>query len=445
MEVVPPTRYVDSGDGLIAYQVVGDGPLDLVYLTGATSHVDVRWDWVGAAGFLRRLASFSRLILFDRRGTGVSDRLGTEALPTWEEWADDLRVVLDAVGSERAAIFAVLDAGPMAMLFAASHPDRTTALVLGNTAARYRADDDYPCGHRPEVIERILAAMATTWGTEAAAVAASPTTADDPTARAWLAKYMRASATPAATAAQWRSVFDGDFRSVLPVIRVPTLVLSRTGYLPATVGMGRYLAEHVPEAELVLLPGADSMYYADDAEAIADTIEEFLTGVRPHRAPDRILATVLFTDLVESTRHAASRGDAEWRRTLDQHDAVSRREVEAHNGRLVKLTGDGLVATFPAPGRAIQCALSLRSAAAGLGLDLRAGLHTGEVEVRGDDIGGIAVHTAARVQSAADPGEILVSRTVVDLVAGSSLTFGDRGDHELKGVPGTWRLFAVRG
>ena len=439
----PTTRYADGGRGLIAYQVVGDGPIDLVYLTGSTSNVDVRWEQPEAAEFLERLASFSRLILFDRRGTGVSDRTATDAFPTWEEWADDLRVVLDVVGSERAAIFTMLDAGPMAMLFAASHPDRTTALVLGNTSARYAADDDYECGLPPAVVDHAVTRIEATWGTESAAVAVSPSIAGNEGFIAWLAKYMRASATPTATAAQWRSVYDSDFRPVLPSIQVPTLVLSRERYVPATADMGRYLAEHIPNATFVLLPGSDSMYYSVGSEAILDAVEEFLTGAPPHSEPDRVLATVLFTDVVESTRQAAAMGDKKWRRTLDEHDAITRREIERHRGRLIKLTGDGTVATFDAPGRAIRCALALRTATSGLGLQLRSGLHTGEVELRGEDIGGISVHTAARVGAAADAGEVLVSRTVVDLVAGSSFTFADRGEHELKGVPGTWRLFTV--
>ncbi|MGH9185459.1 MAG: adenylate/guanylate cyclase domain-containing protein [Acidimicrobiales bacterium] len=444
MRSAPETQYAQGRDGLLAYQVVGQGPVDLVFLSGVTSHVDLRWDTPANDHFLRRLASFSRVIAFDRRGTGASDRLASDVLPTWEEWAEDLTVVVDAAGSKSAVIFGVLDGGPMAMVFAATHPDRTTALVLGNTTARYLAAEDYACGVSPEAAEGLVQAVEDGWGSADFAVMASPSLRGDVSGAAWFAKYMRASSSPKAAAAQLRSVFQLDVRDALPSIRVPTLVLHRRSFPLVGVDHGRYLAEHIVDATFVELPGSDSMFFSD-GDVVADAIEEFLTGVRPRRDPDRVLATVLFTDLVDSTRRAVAAGDHAWRGVLDQHDAMSRAEVDQHRGRLVKATGDGIVATFDSPGRAIYCALALRHRLKAVGLEMRAGLHTCEVELRGDDIGGIGVHTSARVQACAGSGEVLVSRTVVDLVAGSNIAFEDRGEHELKGVPGTWRLFAVQG
>ena len=439
----PETRYATSPGGLIAYQVMGDGPIDLVYMSGGTSHIDVRWESPVFARFFERLASFSRLILFDRRGTGASDPIPLDATPTWEEWADDLRAVLDAAGSERAAIFATLDGGPMAMVFAATQPERITALILGNTTAKLIATDDYPFGLSSEQYEAWLKLAEDGWGTEGFAESVSPSLAADPRMRAWFAKYMRASASPRTYVAQTRAIATLDVREVLSSIRVPTLVLHRRdlALLPQS---GRYLAEHIPGAKLVEIAGSDSiLFHGPDADLVIDSVEEFLTGARRVPEPDRVLATILFTDLVGSTSRAAEMGDRKWRQLLDQHDELARAEIERSRGRLLKTTGDGVLATFDAPGRAIRCTLALREAIQSLGLSMRAGLHSGEVELRGDDVGGIAVVIAARVSALADAEEVLVSRTVADLVAGSGIHFGDRGAHSLKGVPGEWQLLHV--
>ena len=435
--------YARGDDGQIAYQVFGEGRLDLVSLAGSTGHIDIRWESPAFARFYERLASFSRVILFDRRGNGASDRISRDAIPTWEEWADDFRVVMDAAGSGRAAILAHLDAGPMGMMFAASHPDRTIALVLANTTARTLVDDDYPQGLSREAAETILEMIEAGWGTEAFAEAASPDLKTDPRARAWFAKYMRASASPSMVAAQLRPILELDLRAVLQSIRVPTLVLHRREYALTPLAQGRYLAEHIPGAKFVELEGADSSLTYGDAERALDVIEEFLTGVRRHGSSDRVLATVLFTDIVDSTGRAAELGDRRWRELLDRHDAVARDEIERGRGQLWKTTGDGVLATFDGPGRAIRCAIAIGDALRQIGLTIRAGLHAGEVELRDDDVGGIAVHTAARVAALANPEEVLVSRTVADLVAGSDIQFADRGTHSLKGVPGEWNVFAA--
>jgi len=442
--MVPETCYVDSPGGLIAYQVLGDGPIDLVYLSGATSHVDVRWEAPPAARFLRRLATFSRLILFDRRGTGASDPVSISALPTWEEWADDLRLVLDAVGSERAAIFAVLDAGPMAMLFAATAPERTRALVLGNTTARTRAAADYSAGFSDDYAEALLDQFARGWGTEEFTHVVNPSLGSDPVLRSWYAKYMRASATPRMATAQLRTILDLDVRSVLPTISAPTLVIHRRDFAFGHVDQARHLAEHIPGARFLELPGADASPFTPDSDAMVDVVEEFLTGVPTAPAADRVLVTILITDLVASTERAAEVGDRRWRSVLDRYDDITRREVGTRRGAVLKSTGDGHVVIFDSPGRAIQSAVAVRDAVArDLGLSVRAGIHTGEAERRGEDYGGIAMHIAARISAHAAPGEVLVSRTVGDLVTGSETSLRDRGEHELRGVPGTWGLFAV--
>lgn len=441
--MIPATRYAETANGLIAYQVVGDGPMDLVYLSGATSHIDVRWEAPLAAAFLRRLASFSRLILFDRRGTGASDAVPIDALPTWEEWADDLRIVLDTVGSERAALFAVLDAGPMAMLFAATSPDRTRALVLGNTTAKALVAPDYPAGLTAERGEALLHLFSERWGTEDFADDVNARLAADPRMRSWFAKYMRASATPRVAAAQFRAFLEMDIRSVLPTIGVPTLVLHRREFAFAGLDQGRYIADHVPGARLMELPGADASLFADP-EVVLDAVEVFLTGLHGAATADRVLVTVMFTDLVDSTARAVSVGDRVWRSVLDRFDDLTRDAVAAGRGTVLKSTGDGHVAVFDSPGRAIKCASAVRDAVTSeLGLQVRAGIHTGEAERRGDDYSGIAMHVAARIAALAAPGDILVSRTVGDLVTGSGIELTSRGEHELRGVPGSWQLLAV--
>lgn len=443
----PTTKFAKLGNDRIGYQVLGDGPVDLVFLTGMSSHVDLRWEEPLNEYFLHRLASFSRLILFDRRGTGVSDPVPFDHLPTWEEWADDMRVVFDAVGSERAAIMASLDGGPMAMLFAATYPERTAALVLAHTGAKYVRTEDYPHGFTPEVAEQLLHMVEELWGTEGFVSIAAPSRSQDEGFRQRYGRYLRAAARPREAAAQLRNVLSADVRPILPLIHCPTLVLNRSGYPLVTMDHARYLAEHIPDARLVELPGTDGVLVTEHASEILDRIEEFLSGIPGGSEPDRVLATVLFTDIVSSTDRAASMGDRRWKAVLEAHDDITRDQVARFQGRFIESTGDGVLATFDRPGRAIRAAWAIQESIRALGIDIRAGLHAGEIELREGRhrVGGIAVHIAARVMATAAPGEILVSSTVKDLVAGSGVEFSDRGVHDLKGVPGGWRLFAVEG
>jgi class 3 adenylate cyclase len=445
--VRPTTRFATLGNDRVAYQVLGEGPVDLVFLTGMSSHLDLRWEEPLNEYFLHRLASVGRLILFDRRGAGVSDPVPTDHLPTWEEWADDMRVVLDAVGSETATIMAWLDGGPMAMLFAATYPERTAALVLAHTAARYVRADDYPQGLAPEVAEQLFQTVAQLWGTEEFVSIAAPSRSGDEGFRQRYARYLRAAARPREAAAQLRNLLSADVRHVLPLIQCPTLVLNRTGYQLVTTAHARYLAEHIPNARLVELPGTDGVLVTEHVGEILDSIEEFLSRVPGGSVPDRVLATVLFTDIVGSTDRAAAMGDRRWKALLETHDEITRDQIARFQGRFIESTGDGVLATFDRPGRALRAAGAIQDAIRTLGIDIRAGLHAGEIELRegGHRVGGIAVHIAARVAAIALPGEIMVSSTVKDLVAGSGVEFRDRGVHDLKGVPGAWRLFAVEG
>jgi class 3 adenylate cyclase len=395
------------------------------------------------ARFFERLASFSRLILFDRRGAGASDPVPLDALPTWEDWTDDLRVVLDTVGSERAAIFAERDAGVVGMLFAATHPHRVSALVLGNTSAKYREGADYPAGHSPEAAEALVQTIGESWGTERIVSLAMPSLEVDKAFSRWAAKFQRAAVTPRMAATYFRYVLGLDARWVLPLIRVPTLVLHRTDYALLAVQHGRYLAEHIADARLIEIPGRDGYFFAEAADEVLDHIEEFLTGVRRRAASDSVLATVLFTDMVGATERAVALGDRAWRDLLDRHHVLVRQQLARFRGREIDTTGDGFLVAFDGPTRAIHCAAGIRDAVRALGMETRAGLHAGECELIGDKVGGIAVHTAARVMAEAAPGEILVSSTVKDLVAGSGIRFRPRGVHALRGVPGAWALFAV--
>jgi len=441
--VQPETKYARLGRDRIAYQVLGEGPPDLVLTSGSFGHVDMAWEDPGIALFFRTLASFSRLILFDRRGTGASDPIPIDSLPPWESYAQDLAAVLDEVGSEQAALLTQVDAGPMAMFFAGTKPERTRALILANATARYLATDDYPIGVPVEVAEAVLAQVDQLWGTEAMVTMQAPSRAGDTRFRRWLARFQRTNASPRAVLAFLRASFEMDASSILPLIQAPTLVLHRRDCQLVPVTHGRYLAERIPGATLVELPGTELTLFWETPEVALDHIEQFLTGVRRVAEPTRVLATVLFTDIVGSTQRAGELGDRRWRELLNVHDELTARLVEEFGGRLVKTTGDGILATFEGPGRAIHCAVALREELAGIGVQLRAGLHTGEVELRDDDVGGIAVHVAARVMAAADPGEILVSRTVRDLVAGSDVTLADRGMYLLKGIDGDWQLLAV--
>jgi class 3 adenylate cyclase len=442
---IPETRFAKLGDDRIAYQVVGEGPPDLLWLGGLGEPIDSRWDYPPCASFVRRLASFSRLIMLDRRGVGGSDPVSSQALPSWEAWADDALTVLDAVGSERATILGTIQGGPTAILFAATRPDRTQALILVNTAARFRQADDYPWGLTQEELEAAAEFVVEHWGTEAAASMGAPSHADDPVFRRWMAKMCRMSCSPREMATYMRQDNPTDVRQVLPSIQVPTLVLHRSDAPFFTIDQGRYLAEHIPGARFASVSGADLPIYIKPNARILAEIEEFVTGGGPSVRTDRALAAILFTDIVGSTERAAALGDRRWSSLLGSHDVVAQAIIDQHGGRLVKLTGDGVLAIFDGPGRAIQCGFALRDALDPLGITIRAGLHTGEVELRGDDIGGIGVHVATRVLEHAEPGEVLVSAAVPLLVAGSGVEFEDRGDYELKGVPETWRLYAVEG
>jgi class 3 adenylate cyclase len=441
--VQPETTYARLGEDRIAYQVLGEGP-DLVLTMGAFGHVDLQWEDPATAVFLRRLASFSRLILFDRRGTGASDPLPEPTPPPWEGYAEEVTAVMDAVGSRRAALMATTaEAGPMALFFAATRPERTSALVLGNATAKYVAADDYPIGIPPERADAIISRVEDTWGTAEPVATAIPSRAGDERFRRWVARMQRSMASPRTVHVFLRALFQVDVRPLLPLVQAPVLVLHRRDFPLLPIEHGRYLAEHLPNARLVELPGADGPLTWEHPELTLGHIEEFLTGVRQHVPTTRVLATVLFTDIVGSTERAATLGDRRWRELLQVHDDLSRRLVEQWDGRVVKTTGDGLLATFDGPGRAIACAVTLREQLGDIDLRLRAGLHAGEVELRGDDVGGIAVHIAARIMAEADPGEIVVSRTVRDLVAGSDAVLQDRGTRRLRGVEGDWQLFAV--
>jgi class 3 adenylate cyclase len=374
---------------------------------------------------------------------GASDPLPQDPLPPWESYAEELVAVLDAVGSERAAILAEMDGGPLALFFAGTRPDRTSALILANTAAKFVAADDYPIGIPAEVGEALLAQFDQGWGTDALLAGLLPSRVGDERFRRWFAKTQRAMASPKAAQPLLRTMLAVDIRTVLPLIQAPTLVLHRRDLPFLSIENARYLVEHIHDAKLVELPGADAPLMWEEPQLSLDLIEEFLVGVRRAAEPTRVLATVLFTDIVDSTRLASRLGDRRWRELLNTHDDVARQLVEEFNGRIVHTTGDGILATFDGPGRGIGCAAALRDQLLGIGLHIRAGLHTGEVELRGDDVGGIAVHIAARVMAAAGSGEIFTSRTVRDLVVGSDVSLEDRGTRPLKGVEGTWELFAM--
>jgi class 3 adenylate cyclase len=441
---LPETRYARRGDIHIAYQVAGEGDLDLVLVSSWFSHLEARWDIPTFAHYLRRLSSFGRLISFDKYGMGLSDPIPSRSLPPIEEWMDDVRAVMDAVGSERAAILGLVEGGLMAAMFAASYPDRTSALVLANTTAKTSWGSDYPIGIPPEGQEMVIGLVEQAWGRPDLMVALNPSLAEDEASREAWARLLRLSASPATAAGVVRTLFQLDLREVLSTIQAPTLVIHRSDNQMVTVENGRYLAEHISGARFVELPGSDYTMPIGDVDAMLDEVEEFLTGARGQAAvTDRLLATVLFTDIVQSTERAAQVGDHRWNEMLDAHDELTQRQLARYQGRLVKTTGDGLLATFDGPARAIRSALAIRDGLRRLGMEIRGGLHTGEIEGRGEDVSGIAVHIAARVQAVAQPGEVLASRTVKDLVAGSGIGFTDRGTHRLKGLPDAWQLFAV--
>ena len=437
----PETRYARSGDVNIAYQVIGQGPLDLVYVMGWVTNLEAFWQEPSVARFFQRLASFSRLILFDKRGTGLSDRVPIKELPTLEQRMDDVRAVMDAAGSDRAALFGVSEGGPMSVLFAATYPQRTSALVLYGSYAKRLRDPDYPWAPTPKERERWYNLLEQGWGGVVDIGTMAPNA--DPHFREWWARYLRMSASPGAALALGRMNAEVDIREVLPSIRVPTLILHRTGDLDMDVGGARYMASRIAGAKYIELPGDDHIPFVGDQEVILDEIEEFLTGARQHAELDRVLATVLFTDMVGSTERSAALGDKRWSDLLEAHNRVMREKLDRFRGREVDTAGDGFFATFDGPARAVRCACAMRNELARLGIEIRAGLHTGECELVGDKVRGISVHIGSRVASLARPGEVLVSSTVKDLVAGSGLEFEDRGLHTLRGIPGEWRLFGV--
>ena len=438
--MVPETRYALSGDHHIAYQVVGDGPIDLIYVPTWISQVEHYWEAPSVAAYFRRLASFSRLIIFDRRGTGLSDPVAT--VPTLEDQMDDVVAVMNAAGSEQAAVFAQFDAGAMAALFAATHPARTRALILYEAMPRMSWAPDYEWATRPE--ERAAYVRDMKWGDGSRMLALAPRAKNDPELCRWFARLERLAASPGTAAKMMMMVGEVDVRAVLPSIQAPTLIMHRAGDRYIDIRHSRYLADHIPGARYIELPGEDPITLGRATEVLLDEIEEFLTGVRRPPEPERILATVMFADIVDSTRRAAELGDQRWREILESFDTAAARNLTRFRGRAVKMLGDGLLATFDGPARAIRCAAEMRDEAREqLGVEVRSGLHTGEIELIGDDVGGIAVHIGARVLACAEPGDVLVSGTVKDLVVGSGIAFEDRGERELKGVPGKWRLWAA--
>jgi class 3 adenylate cyclase len=439
------TRYAKSGDVDIAYQVLGDGPLDLLLYSGSHVPIDCVDEEPSLARFQRRLASFSRLIRFDRRGVGSSDRGSPSAPPTHEQWAQDGLAVLDAVGSERAAVFAPFTNSPDGVVLAATNAERVSHLVVVNGAARVLWAPDYPIGVPQRVADSMLLTAdpdAIEQGHDNLAVVA-PSVANDSAFRAWWDRAGNMGATPAMARAFLDGLFQTDIRPLLPRVGAPTLVIHRADVVLGSAANGRYLADHISGAKYVELPGADAFYWVGDTRTMLDEIEEFLTGVRGGSGAERVLSTLLFTDIVGSTNRAVKLGDQRWRDLLERHHQSVRGQIQRFGGREVDTAGDGFFARFDSPGRAIECALAIREALRVLDIEVRAGIHTGEIEVRGDDVAGLTVHIGARVSALAGPGEVLVSSTVKDLVAGSNIQFSDRGEHELKGVPGVWRLFAV--
>lgn len=442
---MPETRYARSGDVSIAYQVLGSGPRDLVYVPGWVSNLEVMWEDPTLARFLRRLASFSRLIMFDKRGTGLSDPVPLDELPMLEVRMDDVRAVMDAVGSERAALFGHSEGGNLCILFAATYPERTEAMILTGSYAKRIYSDDYPWAPTWEKRSREIEETARSWPDSMPVELFAPSRVADQAFREWLRRYSRLSASPRAAAALMTMNSQIDVTPLLRAIRVPTLLLYRVDDLDVRVEEGRYIASQIPGARLVELPGADHFFWAGDTEALLAEIEEFLTGHRPALTADRVLATVLFTDIVSSTETAAALGDRVWADRLERHNAIVRSEVTRWRGREVNTTGDGFVVAFDGPARAINCGWAIADAVRSLGIQVRCGLHTGEVEMIGSDVAGVAVHIAARIAGEAAPGEVVVSRTVKDLVAGGSIRFRSRGMHELKGIEEKWELFGVEG
>ena len=438
---MPRTQYARSGDVSIAYQVVGDGPIDIVFVPGFISHIELLWDFPTVPHMVERFTSFSRLIMFDKRGTGLSDP--AEGAPTLEERADDVIAVMEAANSERAVLLGVSEGAPMSILLAASHPEFVDALVLYGGMPRSTWAPDYPWATPADALMESSLEMAPYAGDGVFLEAMAPSIADIPQIREQFARFQRNAATPKMLEQTFEMFLDIDVRSVLPTIDVPTLVIHRRGDQAVNRRGAEWMAAQIPGAKYVELPGIDHMLLAGDTDAVIDEVEEFLTGVRRSTEIDRVLATVMFTDIVDSTKRASAMGDRQWRALLESQNDVLRRELGRFRGNEVKTLGDGMLATFDGPARAIRCALAMTDAVKPLDIEVRVGLHTGEVELVGDDVAGIAVHIAARVGAQAGASEVLVSGTVKDLVAGSGISFTDRGEHVLKGIPDEWKLFAV--
>jgi class 3 adenylate cyclase/esterase/lipase len=433
-------KYARSGDVHIAYRVFGDGPRDLVLIPGTLSHVELYWEFPLNQYLLKRLTSFARVIVFDKRGQGLSDRVGEQTL---EERVGDVRAVMDAAGSTKATIYGWSEGGSMSLMFSATYPERTSSLVLCGSFASVKAA---PWSVSQEQWTRFLEQVESQWGRGVLVPINAPSRREDDAFVQWFGRLERASASPGGILALMRANYDIDVRHVLSTIQAPTLILHRVGDRAVPVDAGRYLAQHIPGAKYVELPGDDHLLQAFDQETLdllIDETEEFITGARSGPEPDRVLVTVLFTDIVGSTERAVAVGDRRWRELLDAYLSAARRQVERFRGREIDVAGDGVFATFDGPARAIRCACAIRDVVGSLGLEVRAGLHTGECEIAGSKVSGIAVHTGARIVAAARPQEVLVSGTVRDLVAGSGIRFDDRGVHALKGVPGSWPLFAV--
>jgi len=441
--VTPQTRYARSGSLYIAYQSVGEGPQAVVFVTPVMFCTELMWEYPPAARVFRTFASVGRLVVFDRRGCGQSDPVERPA--TLEEQVADVIAVMDAAGVERAAVFAEVDGNPMAAVFAAVHPGRVTHLFLHHPFARLTAGDGYPHGFPAEESEeRLVQGTVRRWGTGSMGRRTSPgLTVTDPAFLPWWARNERFAASPGTIERFMRFYAEIDVRGVLGQVRVPTIVAARREAIWPGIEHCRYVAEHIPGARLVELPGRDTPVFGDGADAELPVFTEFVTGARPDLVHDRVLATVLFTDIVGSTQRAAELGDSRWRQILEHHDAITSAQVTRHGGRLVKTMGDGALATFGGPAQGIRAATAIAAAARESGLQVRSGLHAGEVELRGDDVAGVAVHVGARVAALAGPGEVLVSKTVKDLVLGSGLEFSDRGEHELRGIPDRWGIFAV--
>jgi pimeloyl-ACP methyl ester carboxylesterase len=441
MSGAPAIRYAQSGDIDIAYQVLGDGPPDIVFVAGFITHLTVLWEDPSYRSFCERLASFARLILFDKRGMGLSDRVRAGTL---EERMDDVRAVMDATGSRRAALVGVSEGGPLSMLFAAAHPERTQALILCGAEVKEERTDDWPWGENTRAeFEATMADLPERWGRGVGIKWIMPSRGEDESLERWWGSMTAQAASPRAAEAFMRVGFGIDVRHVAPSIAVPTLIVHTVHDQICHVENARWLARNIPNSRYLELDGLDHVPWGDRSDEIVGEIQEFLTGTRDAGTPDTVLATVLFTDIVDSTAHASRIGDRRWRELLTSHNDRIRRELDRHRGREIDTTGDGFLASFDGPARAIRCARAAIESVRDLGLQLRAGLHTGECEILDGKLGGIAVHIGARVAALAGPGEVLVSGTVRDLVAGSGIEFLDRGLARLKGVEGEWRLFSA--